>query len=62
MTLIDAAQIMAFSAIMLTTDAHNPRVVEKMTKPQFVTLTRGMNGSGNFPKVFRLFSHVSLLR
>jgi Sec7-like guanine-nucleotide exchange factor len=47
----DAAQIMAFSAIMLTTDAHNPRVLEKMTKQQFVTMTRGMNGEGNFPKV-----------
>lgn len=42
---------MAFSAIMLTTDAHNPRVTEKMTKAQFVALTRGMNGEGNFPKV-----------
>lgn len=48
----DAAQVMAFSAIMLTTDAHNPRVLEKMTKTQFVTLTRGMNGEGNFPKDF----------
>eukprot|EP00026_Physarum_polycephalum_P006582 Phypoly_transcript_06630.p1 GENE.Phypoly_transcript_06630~~Phypoly_transcript_06630.p1 ORF type:complete len:483 (+),score=79.78 Phypoly_transcript_06630:30-1478(+) len=48
----DAAQIMAFSSIMLTTDAHNPRVIEKMTKSQFVTLTRGMNGDGNFPKDF----------
>ncbi len=49
---VDAAQIMAFSAIMLTTDAHNPRVQEKMTKQQFVTLTRGLNGDGNFPKDF----------
>lgn len=48
----DAAQVMAFSSIMLTTDAHNPRVIEKMTKKQFVTLTRGMNGEGNFPKDF----------
>jgi Sec7-like guanine-nucleotide exchange factor len=46
--------VMAFSAIMLNTDAHNPaiRKQNKMTKKQFFTSNRGMNDGENFPEEY----------
>ena len=36
----DTAYILAFSTIMLNTDAHNPNVVKKMSKQQFISNNR----------------------
>jgi Sec7-like guanine-nucleotide exchange factor len=46
----DTAFILAFSLIMLNTDAHNPNVVHKMTKPQFISANRGINSGKDLPK------------
>lgn len=45
----DAVHVLAFSAIMLNTDAHNARVRLKMTRAQFVRNNRGINGGGDLP-------------
>jgi len=47
----DTAYILAFSLIMLNTDAHNPSIKkeEKMTKQQFVNNNRGINKNENLP-------------
>ena len=46
----DAVHVLAFSAIMLNTDAHNARVRAKMTRAQFVLNNRGINGGGDLPE------------
>eukprot|EP01094_Clydonella_sp_ATCC50884_P021102 TRINITY_DN4557_c0_g1_i1.p1 TRINITY_DN4557_c0_g1~~TRINITY_DN4557_c0_g1_i1.p1 ORF type:complete len:923 (+),score=331.36 TRINITY_DN4557_c0_g1_i1:136-2904(+) len=50
----DAAYVLAFSTIMLNTDAHNPAIkkANKMTKRQFVGNNRGINGGANLPQEF----------
>ena len=48
----DAVHVLAFSAVMLNTDAHNARVRLKMTREQFVLNNRGINGGGDLPGVF----------
>jgi brefeldin A-inhibited guanine nucleotide-exchange protein len=48
----DAAYILAYSVIMLNTDAHNPQVVKKMTKPEFLKMTRGINAGKDIPYVY----------
>jgi Sec7-like guanine-nucleotide exchange factor len=35
--------ILAFSVIMLNTDAHNPNIKKKMTEQEFVRTNRGIN-------------------
>lgn len=37
----DTAYILAFSLIMLNTDAHSPHIKQKMTKEQFIKNNRG---------------------
>lgn len=50
----DAVYILAFSVIMLNTDAHNPSIKKqnKMTKPQFINNNTGINNGENFPEKF----------
>uniref|UniRef100_A0A7S3DGR3 Uncharacterized protein n=1 Tax=Palpitomonas bilix TaxID=652834 RepID=A0A7S3DGR3_9EUKA len=50
----DAAYTLAFSVIMLNTDAHNPSIPpeRKMTKQQFINNNRGCNDGENFPQEF----------
>lgn len=45
----DAAFVLAFSIIMLNTDAHNPGVKSKMTLDQFIRNNRGINKGADFP-------------
>jgi len=45
---------LAFSLIMLNTDAHNANIPKerKMTKPQFISNNRGINNGKDLPKEF----------
>eukprot|EP01114_Cavostelium_apophysatum_P013891 TRINITY_DN3466_c0_g1_i1.p1 TRINITY_DN3466_c0_g1~~TRINITY_DN3466_c0_g1_i1.p1 ORF type:complete len:862 (+),score=271.54 TRINITY_DN3466_c0_g1_i1:255-2588(+) len=47
----DVGYILAFSLIMLNTDAHNPsiKVENKMTKAQFISNNRGINNGSDLP-------------
>lgn len=40
----DTAYVLAFSIIMLNTDAHNPSIKRKMTREQFIKNNSGING------------------
>ena len=48
----DAAYTMAFSTIMLNTDAHSIGVRDKMTFQQFINNNKGMNNNGDFEQSF----------
>jgi len=50
----DAVYTLAFSTIMLNTDAHNDaiRPRDKMTKEQFINTNRGVNSGGDFNQEF----------
>ena len=49
----DTAYILAFSVIMLNTDAHNKNMKQKrMTKAEFVKNNRGINDGNNLPEDF----------
>ncbi|KZS97559.1 Sec7-domain-containing protein [Sistotremastrum niveocremeum HHB9708] len=48
----DAAYVLAYSTIMLNTDAHNPQVKNRMTKLDFVKNNRGINDGENLPEEF----------
>jgi brefeldin A-inhibited guanine nucleotide-exchange protein len=48
----DAAYILAYSAIMLNTDAHNPQVKKRMTKADFIKNNRGINDNADLPEEF----------
>lgn len=48
----DAVYVLAFSAIMLNTDAHNPQVKDKMTKAQWLRQNQGVNDGSDFPRDF----------
>eukprot|EP00741_Cyanophora_paradoxa_P005196 tig00000852_g5036.t1 len=48
----DTAYVLAYSVIMLNTDAHNPQIQKKMTKAEFVRNNRGINDSGDLPQEF----------
>jgi len=43
----DVAYVLAYSVIMLNTDAHNPGVKNKMTKADFLRNNRGINDGGD---------------
>eukprot|EP00054_Salpingoeca_dolichothecata_P019245 m.119519 g.119519 ORF g.119519 m.119519 type:complete len:1767 (+) comp23182_c0_seq1:115-5415(+) len=45
----DAAYVLAFSVIMLTTDLHSTHIKNKMTKEEFVRNNRGINDNKNLP-------------
>ncbi|KNE69124.1 hypothetical protein AMAG_13981 [Allomyces macrogynus ATCC 38327] len=44
------AFVLAFSVIMLNTDAHNPAVKKKMTLAEFIRNNRGIDAGGNVPE------------
>ncbi|KAI6649677.1 Brefeldin A-inhibited guanine nucleotide-exchange protein 1 [Oopsacas minuta] len=46
----DAAYVLAFSIIMLTTDLHNDQVKVKMTKEDYIKMNRGINESKDLPR------------
>lgn len=47
----DTAYILAYAVIMLNTDAHNPMVVTKMTKADFVRINTSTGAEEHAPKV-----------
>ncbi|CAM1303762.1 ARFGEF1 (predicted) [Pycnogonum litorale] len=48
----DAAYVLAYSIIMLTTDLHSPQVKHKMTKEQYIRMNRGINDSKDLPEEY----------
>jgi Sec7 domain len=48
----DTIYILAFSMIMLNTDAHNPNVKHKMDENQFISSNRGIDDGGDLPEEF----------
>lgn len=46
----DVAYVLAYSVIMLNTDAHNPMVKNKMSKADFLRNNRGINDGGDLPE------------
>lgn len=48
----DVAYVLAYSVIMLNTDAHNPMVKVKMTKADFMRNNRGINDGGDLQAEF----------
>ena len=48
----DAAYVLAYSVIMLTTDLHSDRVKKKMTKEEFIRNNRGINDSEDLPQEY----------
>ncbi|XP_071965840.1 brefeldin A-inhibited guanine nucleotide-exchange protein 1-like [Antedon mediterranea] len=45
----DAAYVLAYSIILLTTDLHSSQVKNKMTKEQYIKMNRGINDSKDLP-------------
>eukprot|EP00158_Paraphelidium_tribonemae_P006938 Partr_v1_DN28041_c2_g1_i4_m56834 putative IQ motif and Sec7 domain len=56
----DTAYVLAYSLIMLNTDAHNPSVKKKMTLQDFLRNNRGIDNKKNLPEDFmkKLFSNI----
>ncbi|XP_059654108.1 brefeldin A-inhibited guanine nucleotide-exchange protein 1 isoform X1 [Cornus florida] len=48
----DTAYVLAYSVIMLNTDAHNNMVKEKMSKADFIRNNRGINDGKDLPEEF----------
>lgn len=48
----DAAYVLAYSVILLNTDAHNPQVKKRMTKAEFTRNNRGINDNNDLPEEF----------
>jgi brefeldin A-inhibited guanine nucleotide-exchange protein len=48
----DTAYVLAYSVIMLNTDAHNPMVKQKMSKAEFVKNNRGIDDGSDVPEVY----------
>lgn len=48
----DAAYVLAYSSIMLHTDAHNDTIKHKMTKGEFIKNNRGINDGGDVDPLF----------
>lgn len=48
----DVAYVLAYSVIMLNTDAHNPMVKKKMSKEDFLRNNRGINDGGDLDSEF----------
>ena len=46
----DTGYVLAYSIIMLNTDAHNPMVKNKMTKEGFHKNNRGINDGADLPR------------
>ena len=48
----DTAYVLAYSVIMLNTDAHNPQVKHRMTLQDFIKNNAGIDDGGNLPEDF----------
>ncbi|KAH7887776.1 hypothetical protein F5I97DRAFT_2011766, partial [Phlebopus sp. FC_14] len=48
----DTAYVLAYSIIMLNTDAHNPQIKNRMTKSDFIRNNRGINDGDDLPEEF----------
>ncbi|XP_074643889.1 brefeldin A-inhibited guanine nucleotide-exchange protein 1-like [Tubulanus polymorphus] len=48
----DAAYVLAYSIIMLTTDLHSSQVKIKMKKDQYIRMNRGINDSKDLPEEY----------
>jgi len=48
----DTVYVLAFSVIMLNTDAHNPQVKKKMTNKEFLKMNKGINDGQDLPQAF----------
>ncbi|KAF9462613.1 hypothetical protein BDZ94DRAFT_1260846 [Collybia nuda] len=48
----DTAYVLAYSVILLNTDAHNPQVKKRMTKTDFIKNNRGINDNEDLPEEF----------
>ncbi|CAL8462959.1 g2493 [Coccomyxa elongata] len=46
----DVAYVLAYSVILLNTDAHNPQVKNKMSKQDFLKNNRGINDGADLPE------------
>ncbi|KAI0353492.1 Sec7-domain-containing protein [Trametes cingulata] len=46
----DTAYVLAYSTILLNTDAHNPQVKNRMTKQGFIANNRGINDGQDLPE------------
>lgn len=46
----DTAYVLAYSTILLNTDAHNPQIKSRMTKMDFVKNNRGINDGRDLPE------------
>lgn len=46
----DSAYVLAYSIILLNTDAHNPRLKNRMTKAEFFRNNRGINDGNDLPE------------
>lgn len=48
-TRLDTAYVLAYSTILLNTDAHNPQVKRRMTLTDFIKNNRGINDNADLP-------------
>lgn len=48
--IVDTAYVLAYSTILLNTDAHNPQIKHRMTKADFVKNNRGINDGDDLPE------------
>lgn len=57
----DAAYVLAYSTIMLHTDAHNDTIKNKMSKEEFIRNNRGINDGGDLDPVFlgKLYDRIT---
>lgn len=57
----DAAYVLAFSIILLTTDLHNKTIKNKITKEGYISMNRGINDGGNIPEelLLSIFDDIS---
>lgn len=51
-TSADTAYVLAYSVILLNTDAHNPMVKNKMSKADFLRNNRGIDNGKDLPEVY----------
>ena len=64
----DTAYILAYSVIMLNTDAHSPQVKNRMTKQDFIKNNRGINDGSDLPEDYlieiynEIYSHEIVLK
>jgi brefeldin A-resistance guanine nucleotide exchange factor 1 len=58
----DAAFVLAYSVIMLNTDAHNPNVGQKMSLEQWIKNNQNLNQNSNFPQSFLIEIYDSITR